>query len=382
MASSENSSAVLASELDALDPALRERLGAAFDPRWLLARAAVLQAQGGSHKNRVHGPVEAPRADEIAPLDEAKRARLEALGNEALARGEVALCVLAGGMATRMGGVVKALVEIEPGFTFLDARLREQRALSRRSGQPLPMWLMTSSATDAPISEALAAAGAPAEVATFRQGNQLRLQPSGTLFRDADGAPSLYATGHGDVVDALRASGLLDAFVGRGGKWVLITNLDNLGASVDAAYAGAAIDSRAGLLVEVAHREPTDKGGAPVRHEGRIVVLEEFRLPDGFDPMSVPVMSTNTMWVNAEALRTTVVPWSWFTVEKKVDGRTAIQFERLVQELTGVLETRYVEVPRDGSASRFLPVKDTAELAARRPVLLAALHQRGFGPTD
>ena len=47
-------------------------------------------------------------------------------GREAIARGEPALCVLAGGMATRMGVVVEALVEIAPGVTFLDARLAEQ----------------------------------------------------------------------------------------------------------------------------------------------------------------------------------------------------------------------------------------------------------------
>ena len=117
-----------------------------------------------------------------------------------------------------------------------------------------------------------------------------------------------------------------------------------------------------------------------MRHGGRIQILEEFRLPEGFDPMSVPVMSTNTMWVSADALASIVVPWSWFTVEKKVEGRTALQFERLVQELTGVLDTRYIEVPREGDASRFLPVKDPAELEARRPTLLSAMRARGFLP--
>lgn len=380
MASSDDSSAALADELDALDPALRARLGAAFDPAWLVTRAKVLREHGAATKNRVKGTVSVPHPHELAPLPETHRARLQKMGEDALSRGEIALCVLAGGMATRMGSVVKALVEIQPGLSFLQARLHEQRVITEKSGQPLPLWLMTSEATDTPIRKALADADAPPEVATFRQGNQLRLDTNGRLFRDAHGAPSLYATGHGDVVDALRASRLLDDFVARGGKWVLITNLDNLGASVDPVYVGLAMDSGAQLLVETARREPTDKGGAPVRHEDRIQILEEFRLPEGFDPMSVPVMSTNTMWVDAEALAKVEVPWSWFMVEKKVDGRTAIQFERLVQELTGVLHTRYVEVPREGDASRFLPVKDPAELERRRPVLLSAMRSRGFLP--
>jgi UTP--glucose-1-phosphate uridylyltransferase len=56
-------------------------------------------------------------------------ADLRARGVAALQRGEVALCLLAGGMATRMGGVVKALVDALPGRTFLDLRLGENAHL-------------------------------------------------------------------------------------------------------------------------------------------------------------------------------------------------------------------------------------------------------------
>ena len=52
-------------------------------------------------------------------------------------------------------------------------------------------------------------------------------------------------------------------------------------------------------------------------------------------------------------------------VEKKVDGATAVQFERLVGELTAFLPTTFLEVPREGAESRFLPAKDPEELASR-----------------
>ncbi len=374
----------LLSELAELDPTLRARLAAsAFDPAWLVTRAKALRKRKGADGNRVRGSVRAPTADEIAPLPpEGSEARnkLITLGEQALASGSVALCVLAGGMATRMGSVVKALVEVLPGYTFLDARLAEQRAVSEKAGALLPLWLMTSDATDAPIRRALAEREAPAAVATFRQGIALRLDPDGKLFRDARGAPSPYATGHGDLVDALRASGLLDRFLAAGGKYVLIANLDNLGASIDPAYLGSLIDSDAQLLVEVCRKQPGDRGGVPVELDGRMQVLEEFRLPEGFDASAVPVFNTNTMLARAAALAEVRVPWSWFIVEKQVDGRTAIQFERLLQELTAVLGTRYVEVPREGKGARFLPVKDPAELDERRPALEALLRERGFVP--
>jgi UTP--glucose-1-phosphate uridylyltransferase len=370
----------LLAELAALEPALRARLAAAaFDPAWLVTRARALRDGASADRNRVPGPVRAPKKGAVSPLPKGgARDKLTTRGETSLRGGGLALCVLAGGMATRMGSVVKALVEIKPGYTFLDARLAEQRALSARAGRPVALWLMTSDATDAPIRRALAERGAPPEVVTFRQGMALRLAANGTLFRDKSGVPSTYATGHGDLVDALRGAGLLDKFRAAGGEALLIANLDNLGASLDLAYAGALLESDAQLLVEVCRKQAGDRGGIPVEHDGRVQVLEEFRLPTDFDAATVQVFNTNTMWVRAEALATVTVPWNWFVVEKKVDDRVAIQFERLLQELTSVLTTRYVEVPREGTAARFLPVKDPAELDQRREALDALLRARGF----
>ena len=43
---------------------------------------------------------------------------------------------------------------------------------------------------------------------TFEQNVSLRLTPEGALFLDEHGQPSVYSTGHGDLPDALRRSGL------------------------------------------------------------------------------------------------------------------------------------------------------------------------------
>src|SRR5262245_38924667 len=168
--------------------------------------------------------------------------RCTSRGMEALKNGEVALCVLAGGMATRMGGVVKALVDALPGRSFLDLRLGENAHLAALGGHPVPFWLMTSEATDSAIREALGARLDGERLATFEQFVSLRLTPEGSLFHDEDGEPSVYATGHGDLPDALRKSGLLGKFIARGGRVVCIANIDNLGATVDPAIVGAHLD--------------------------------------------------------------------------------------------------------------------------------------------
>jgi UTP--glucose-1-phosphate uridylyltransferase len=147
---------------------------------------------------------------------------------------------------------------------------------------------------------------------------------------------------------------------------VWIANLDNLGATIDPAVLGWHITQSDPVSVEVVEKLGSDRGGIPVRLDGRPVVLEEFRLPRSFDGSAVRVFNTNTFLVDVAALLSLELDWTYFVVEKTVDERPAIQFERLVGELTSACDSQFVHVPRAGERSRFLPVKDTAELEARR----------------
>ncbi len=383
--------AQLRNDLAALDPKIRAELSrAGFDEARFFALAATLRegdaATRRDARNRIVGEVTPPREDELLRAPEAGSAeekRLAAIGDEALRKGELAFCVMAGGMATRMGGVVKALVEAVNGKTFLDLRLAENRTASELAGKPIPLWLMVSDATEGPTRDALEKLNAPSHVRMFLQDASLRVTHEGALFHDEGGAPSVYSTGHGDLVDALRRSGLLKTFVEGGGKYVWIANLDNLGASIDRALLGMFIESKRDLIVECAEKERGDKGGIPVyaptpSGERRMQVLEEFRLPRGFDAETVRVFNTNTFLVRADRLLGVNVTWSWFEVEKKVDGVPAVQFERLLQEITSALDAGYVRVPRYGAVARFLPVKDWDELARRKADIEAVARARGM----
>jgi UTP--glucose-1-phosphate uridylyltransferase len=388
----------LRAELASLPADLRARLELAdFDAvRFIeIAEPVLARARGesippASEINRIRGVVEAPRDIDVgdAPsTDTAGFERLVASGRDALTNGRLAFCVMAGGMATRMGGVVKALLDVLPQETFLDLRMHENAAWSAHCARPVPLWIMTSHATDAPIREALDQRGAGTHIATFPQNLALRLTREGRLFRTIEGEPSPYATGHGDLPDALRRSGLLARFVERGGQFVWIANIDNVGATIDPALLGLFAQQKVDAMVELAPKRPGDRGGIPAwadagrpgtRPVRQLQVLEEFRLPVGFDAASVRVFNTNTMLVRADALLRAPLRWTWFEVEKLVGGRMAIQFERLLQEITATLRTAYVRVPRDGAASRFVPVKGFDELAAQRDVIEAVARARGL----
>jgi UTP--glucose-1-phosphate uridylyltransferase len=371
----------LAEELDALPEPVRARLQAhGFDRAQLIEFARRLR-DPSLFDNRVSGSVDVPPPEDIVDAPEPAApgaADIERQGRQLISEGKCALVVLAGGMATRMGSVVKALVEALPGRTFLDLRLAERRHLERGASGIVPLWLMTSAATDAAIRTALGDKIDGRSVALFPQFLSLRLTPDGVLFRNEEGSPSDYAPGHGDLPDALKKSGLLDDFVRRGGKYVTVANLDNLGATLDPTIIGLHAARGRPVTCEVVDKLETDRGGIPVRHGGKTVVLEEFRIPETFDPSRVRVFNTNTFHFDATALKDLGIDWTYFVVKKNVQGKSAIQFERLINQVTQHLDTTYLRVPRSGVRSRFLPVKDPEELVQRRPEIEAVARARGM----
>lgn len=355
----------LEEQLDALPSTLRDRLAKrSFDPAQLIAWAA--DDRSADARNRITGEVKPVPVQDLASLPAAgtdEHTALAQRGEAILAAGQLAVCVLAGGMATRMGGVVKSLVEVVDGHTFLDLRLREMAALARRHGRTVPLWLMTSEPTDGPIREALREGGHD-DAATFEQHVSLRLADDAPrLWLDDDGQPSVYATGHGDLPSALVASGQLEGFVEGGGRYVWISNIDNLGARVDPALLAAHADAGNPVTVEVVDKHAGDKGGGPVLHDGAPIICEHFRLPLDFDADQVPVFNTNTFIIDAKALLELDFDWTYVRVNKQVRGRPAVQFERLLGEITVPLRPRFAHVSREGEHSRFLPVKSHDDLA-------------------
>jgi UTP--glucose-1-phosphate uridylyltransferase len=325
--------------------------------------------------HRIDDPIEAPSAgcaERPPPAGSAARRALEAEGSAALRRGELGAVILAGGMATRFGSTVKALAALPlPGEpTFLDAKLADVR----RWGGAVPAALMTSFATHDAIAAAL---GPDAGVSLAPQFVGLRVTPTGDLFLTESGMPSPYATGHGDLPDALRLAGVLDAFRAAGVRTVLVSNVDNLGATVDPALYAMHRRGGAKISVELVAKRPGDRGGLPVVRGGRLVLAETFRLPADFPDEAFPLFNTNTLWIDLDALDGDH-PWTWCVATKKVDGREAVQCERLVGELTWWNDTRYLHVEREGAASRFLPIKELDDLARQREQLAAMIDaQRG-----
>ncbi len=351
-----------------------------FDP----ARFKQLAGRLGSESaedNFMKGTIKPPPADALVALPPAGSPEYEQLvkvGEQALREGRVALLVLAGGMATRMGGVIKALVDAIPGKSFLDLRRAEMRAVERRYGVAPALWLMTSHSTDAGIRQALGDDLDGQSIATFTQHLSLRVTPKGDVFFDKSGKPSEHAPGHGDLPDALRESGLLSAFVQRGGQVILMTNIDNMGGTLDSG----------GHRLSPHERQSRDRRGRRQaadrsrRHPGECrrhgVHLGRVPHPTQLRPQPSARVRDQRLLLRRQSDSESGHEVELLHREQEGGGRAVVQFERLVNEVTSTLPTIYLHSPRTGPASRFLPVKDNDELALREPEILAVAKARGI----
>lgn len=315
------------------------------------------------------------------PATEAAQAR----AREQLRAGRLAILVLNGGMATRFGGVPKGVVPVLDGEpeSFLELKLAELRPELCVYGAVVPVAVMHSFATrDASSAHlrAIAWAGVPPDRRLeFDQSLLPRVAPDGTplaLLPECEslGATALYAApGHGDALRTIRTSGTLERLRQVGVRHLLVSNVDNLGAGVDAAVFAAhldAVDGGAAMSVEVVARQAGDAGGCIAVVAERPQIIEGFRLPPGVDLAAYPHFNTNTLWFDLDALAREL-PLSWFPVERSVplaDGREqpAIQFEQLIGQASEFLPSAFIEVDR---TRRFLPIKTRADLVAAAPAM-------------
>jgi len=370
----------LASRYD-LDRPTAEILAAHnFDPEQFDELRGRLAANGADPtRNHVTGALEVPADNDLVtfPASGSNRyVELTKLGETAIGAGQVGVVLLAGGMATRFGGGVKALAEVLPGLRFVDVKIADLQNLGERLDVRIPMVLMSSYLSDgvlADVAEQLSTDRVAVETAP--QNVAMRVTPSGDLFHAESGSVSVYSPGHGDLGDAIRNSGFLDRFLSAGGKYLFVTNVDNSAATLDPAMVGLHLDSGRPLTCEVVSSDAP--GGAPYILDGHLQILEAFRVPPDSGLTSVPVVNTNSLTVDAEQL-TNAHPLTWFEVSKSVDGVPVMQFERLVGELSAFMDTTMTLVVSGGVDGRFQPVKDPTELADRQSMIREILEYRGL----
>lgn len=350
-------------------------------------RERYMRGDLSKESNRLTGRIEIPPASSVEDLPSPgslKEQEAVEAGTEALVRGKIALLILNGGMATRFGGAVKGIVPVVGGLSFLALKLTAARLLSERLEIEIPVYLMNSIATHEMTLLHLRDNEYfryPSHlVMPFFQNTLLRLTTDGELFRSPDGSVAPYGPGHGDVAEAVARDPLRDMRT-RGVEALYMSNVDNVLATPDPVILGMHLLRGSEMTIEVVANTGSDVGGAPALVDGKMQIVEAFRLPERFPVERLTDFNTNTFCFNPQSLDRGF-PLSWFVVTKAVRRGDVIQFERLAGQLSEHLTTHFLRVERSGPESRFSPIKDRLALQRERNRIVGTLTQRGFLPTE
>ncbi|PAV72640.1 hypothetical protein WR25_21094 isoform B [Diploscapter pachys] len=253
--------------------------------------------------------------------------------------------------------------------------------LNKAYGVDVPLVLMNSFNTDDDTQKVLKKyANVKVSVFTFCQSqypriNRETLLPIAKSLNNNNDHECWYPPGHGNFYEAFANSGLLDKFLADGKEYVFVSNIDNMGATVDLPILNFLMNPPAEqetpeFLMEVTDKTRADvKGGTLIQYDGRLMLLEIAQVPkdyvDEFKSVSkFRIFNTNNLWAKLSAMKRCVenneLEMEVIVNPKHLDrGLDVLQLETAagaaIKNFKGAVG---INVPR----SRFLPVKKTSDL--------------------
>jgi len=282
-----------------------------------------------------------------------------------------------GGLGTSMGcSGPKSVIPVRSDLTFLDLTVQQIEYLNKKYDANVPLVLMNSFNTDEDTMKIIRKySGFNISIRTFNQSrypriNKDSLSPIAKTCKTEDDIEAWYPPGHGDFYQSFANSGLLEEFVEQGKKTCFISNIDNLGATVDLNILNMCLMQNREFVMEVTDKTRADvKGGTLIQYEGKLRLLEAAQVPkeheDDFKSVKkFNVFNTNNLWMSLPAIKRVVeegtLDMEIIVNPKQLDGGiNVIQLETAVGAAMKCFENASgINVPR----SRFLPVKKTSDL--------------------
>ncbi|KAG0163306.1 UTP-glucose-1-phosphate uridylyltransferase [Apophysomyces sp. BC1034] len=300
---------------------------------------------------------------------------------------KLAVLKLNGGLGTTMGCVgPKSAIEVRDGMTFLDLSVRQIEYLNKKHDVSVPFILMNSFNTDEDTKRIVQKyATHNVDIITFNQSRHPRIKKESLLpVPRTPNSPieQWYPPGHGDLYESLYNSGLLDQLLAQGKEYLFVSNVDNLGATVDLNILHHIVERDIEFLIEVTDKTKADiKGGTLIDYDGHIRLLEIAQVPEEHveDFKSVKkfkIFNTNNLWINLKAVKR-VMDEEAMDLEIIVNHKTTESGEKVIQLETAVgagikhfKNAHGINVPR----TRFLPVKSTSDLFLVTSNLYSLVH--------
>ena len=181
---------------------------------------------------------------------------------------------------------------------------------------------------------------------------------------------SWYPPGHGNFYESFYNSGKLEEILKEEKEYCFISNIDNLGATLDFTIMKMLFDGKHEFLMEVTKKTRADvKGGTLIQYDGKLRLLEVAQVPKEHEEdfksiKKFDVFNTNNLWVNLQAIKRVVenntLDMEVIVNTKILEGdKSIIQLETAVGAAMKCFDrSKGIKVSR----SRFLPVKKTSDL--------------------
>lgn len=282
------------------------------------------------------------------------------------------ICIiqLNGGLGTSMGCVgPKSLLEIKDGLTFLDITIEQLKKTPE-----IPLVLMNSFYTNNDTNNYLNKIPNELTIMSFNQNCYPRIikETKQPLDIKSDNKDHLYPPGHGDLLLSISQTGILDELLSMGIKYAFISNIDNLGATIDYKILQDIIKSDVDFALELTPKTLQDiKGGTLIKYDGKYKMFEVAQCPpDRLNEFTsidkFTYFNTNNVWIKLEAIKNLVSNLDFLNdidlilnQKKLKDGRECIQLEYAIGSMVKFFDkVKCYSVPRE----RFIPVKTHKDL--------------------
>mmetsp|Transcript_32937 Transcript_32937/g.53454 ORF Transcript_32937/g.53454 Transcript_32937/m.53454 type:complete len:508 (-) Transcript_32937:277-1800(-) len=283
---------------------------------------------------------------------------------------------LNGGLGTTMGckgpkSVIEVRSEGGNQYTFLDLTVQQIAHLNKKYGVNVPLVLMNSFNTAADTAKIVRKYQDKVQIYDFNQKrfprvwkDSLRPCPKDAAGKEGD----WYPPGHGDIYHSFVTSDLFRTLKNLGKEIVFVSNIDNLGATVDLNILRYLYDHpESEFCLEVTNKTRADvKGGTIIEYKGRVKLLEIAQVPSSkveeFKSIKkFKVFNTNNLWMRMDAIehRLSELNMDIILNIKELDGKPVIQLETASGAAIEFFRNSIaINVPR----SRFLPVKTCSDL--------------------
>jgi UDP-N-acetylglucosamine pyrophosphorylase len=123
-------------------------------------------------------------------------------------------------------------------------------------------------------------------------------------YRDNLPSQCIHPVGHWYEIPNLFLNGTLKQLIQDNPnlKYLLVHNIDTLGANADPAILGYHILQQKAMTVEVITRKLDDRGGGLAKINGQLRLVEGMALPDDKIEFNLSYYNTNTFWIDIDRL--------------------------------------------------------------------------------